>query len=315
MQDQFEKDVIDGLSSEPKYLSSKYFYDKRGDELFQAIMDLPEYYLTRAEFQIFESNKQKLLEYFLSDKDKFKLIEFGAGDGLKTKVLLEHFLIQNANFNYVPIDISANTLELLKNSLKTNLPDLQVECINDDYFKGLETLNVDDETREVVLFLGSNLGNFRDEMAHQFLRGISSRLNKGDLLLMGLDLKKDPAKILAAYNDKQGVTRDFNLNLLSRINREFDGDFDLEKFIHYPTYNPITGETVSHLLSSVEQVVYLERINLRVEFKAWETIFMELSQKFELEYVERLAHETGFEVVDHLFDENHYFVNTLWRVE
>ncbi|MEM6524051.1 MAG: L-histidine N(alpha)-methyltransferase [Bacteroidota bacterium] len=311
MNKEFAKDVMDGLNADPKTLPSKYFYDKKGDAIFQEIMDLDEYYLTRAEYEVFESNKSALASTFLEGADKFDLIEFGAGDGHKTRVLLKHFLEVNINFEYLPIDISGNVLEQLRSTLKTELPRLVVKPIQDDYFHALEKIEKSTNVRSIVLFLGSNIGNFKHKKAVEFLSELYSRLKVNDLLLIGFDLKKDPDVILHAYNDSKGVTRAFNLNLLDRINNELDANFDRSKFIHYPIYNPSTGTTKSFLVSTESQTV--EILDTAVNFDAWEAIHTEVSQKYSLKDIQRLAQGSGFSVVDNFFDSKNFFVDSVWR--
>lgn len=310
MTNQFAHDVLDGLNSTPKTLPSKYFYDKTGDDLFQQIMKLDEYYLTRSEYEIFDTYKNDFLDLFRQDADKFNLVEFGAGDGYKTKVLLESFVKANATFNYVPIDISANVLDQLETSLKKELPELKVKSIRDDYFKALKRLE-NGGTKEVVLFLGSNIGNFTRGKADEFLKGLYNGLNKGDMVLIGCDMKKDPKVILDAYNDSKGVTASFNFNLLDRINNELEGNFDLDKFQHHPIYNPMTGTTSSFLVSKERQTV--EIMDSAVQFDAWEAIHMEISQKYDLRTVKELAASAGFEIVKNFYDSNKYYLNTVWK--
>ena len=307
---QFAKDVLAGLSATPKILSSKYFYDKKGDQLFQQIMALDEYYLTRSEYAIFDANKEAILASFNNGADKFKLIEFGAGDGYKTKVLLRHFLKNGADFTYMPIDISGNVLRLLKSSLLEELPDLQVKGLQNEYFSALAELH-DSPDRNVVLFLGSKIGNFTGDQAVQFLKQLNESLKSGDLLFIGFDLKKDPEVVLDAYNDKQGVTAAFNLNLLTRINDELSGNFDLTKFQHSPIYNPLTGTTSSYLVSTEKQVV--EVMDIAIQFDAWEAIHMEISQKYDQKMVEGLASNSGFEIVQDFTDDRKYFLNSVWK--
>lgn len=315
MDQQFAREVMKGLSDTPKYLSSKYFYDEKGDYLFQKIMELDEYYLTGAEYEIIERQKGDLLQLFANGASRFSLIEFGAGDGLKTKVLLKHFLSQGADFKYVPIDISENVLDLLLTDLEKNLPGLEMEGLQGEYFQALVALGKTDTARKVVLFLGSNIGNFLKPVAIKFLTRVAENLSKGDRLMIGADLKKDPEKILAAYNDSKGITRAFNLNLLERINRELDGDFMLDQFHHYPVYDPMTGEARSYLVSTVDQTVNISRINASFHFKAWEPIYMELSQKYDLDTLEELARESGFRILHNFYDSNKYFVDSVWEVE
>ncbi|TRX48587.1 L-histidine N(alpha)-methyltransferase [Fulvivirga sp. M361] len=310
MIEQFARDVLDGLQQYPKTLPSKYFYDKKGDELFQQIMELDEYYLTRCEYEIFRTHKASWLEMFANATEKFNLIEFGAGDGFKTKVLLKHFLDNGANFQYVPIDISGNVLKLLETSLGKEYPDLSVRCIQNDYFKALESME-NGGSRNIVLFLGSNIGNFYDESAITFLTTLSQRLKPGDLVLIGFDLMKDPDVILKAYNDDKGVTAAFNFNLFDRINTELEGNFDLTKFRHCPVYDPLTGTTSSYLVSTEQQTI--EIMDTAIHFEAWEAIHTEISQKYNLKEITRLAETSGFSVKQNFFDGRRYFVNSVWQ--
>lgn len=311
----FADDVLNGLSSTPKTLPSKYFYNERGDKLFQEIMAMKEYYLTRCEFEIFSMKKEELLQRFIKEHNQFQLIELGAGSGLKTKILLRHFLEKGINFKYFPIDISANALRTLSNDLKETFPGLQVKEQQGDYFEALSRLKHDESSRNVVLFLGSNIGNFTDDKAIAFMNRLSNSLTKDDLLLIGFDLKKDPAVILDAYNDQAGITRTFNLNLLQRINDELGGNFDPDKFQHFPVYDPLTGTTKSYLVSTEEQTISLDALNISFHFKPWEVIHTEISQKYDLEAIENLAENSGFTVVEHYFDCKHYYVDSVWRVK
>lgn len=310
MKDQFAQDVIEGLTATPKKLPSKYFYDEKGDRLFQQIMNLDEYYLTKSEYAILDTYKGQLLSLFSDQTDKFNVVEFGAGDGYKTKVLLKHFLQEKANFKYVPIDISGNVLRILESSLKEEMPSLEVNYIEDHYFKALKKLEKNG-TRNVVLFLGSNIGNFTGDQAYKFLNGLYDGLHKGDLLLIGFDLKKDPSVILKAYDDSEGITRAFNFNLLDRINKELGADFDLTKFKHFPSYNPQSGTTESFLISKVRQTVSVGEHE--IEFHPWESIHMEISQKYSMPDVSSMALRSGFTIAQNFYDEKSYFVNSVWR--
>ncbi|MEN7550920.1 L-histidine N(alpha)-methyltransferase [Rapidithrix thailandica] len=311
MSNQFAEDILKGLTSQPKYLDSKYFYNKQGDQLFQKIMQLPAYYLTDSEFEIFSFQKDKILQYFQSGTEQFNLIEFGAGDGFKTKVLLSYFLEQKSSFHYSPIDISQNALDNLTSDLLKQFPELRITGIRNDYFHALEKLNQHQQERNVILFLGSNIGNFKKDGASDFLKALRKYLKEGDILLIGFDLKKNPDTILQAYNDSSGVTKAFNLNLLQRINDELDANFDLTTFKHYPTYNPDTGETRSYLISTQKQNI--ELLDTTIEFEAWEPIYMELSKKFDQAEIYDLAQQSGFQVIENLFDCKHYFTDSLWQ--
>ncbi|MBI1225952.1 MAG: L-histidine N(alpha)-methyltransferase [Bacteroidetes bacterium] len=307
----FAEDVRKGLTSEPKYLLSRYFYDEIGDQLFQKIMALPEYYPTRCEYQIFQQHGQGLLRKM--EGNPFDLVELGAGDGLKTRVLMAQFLAQKAEFAYLPIDISSHVLELLQKSLHEAWPDLSVTPIEGEYFAALQSIGQLSERQKLVLFLGSNLGNMNQEKAVDFLGQLRKKLQPGDYLLVGFDLKKDPEIILAAYNDSQGVTRDFNLNLLRRMNRELGANFDLSAFRHWPSYNPLTGDMKSYLVSEKAQRVKLEALEMEVAFRKWEAIDMELSKKYDRPEIEWLAEVAGFEVEDWFYDEKQYFADVLFR--
>lgn len=313
----FASDVQKGLSAREKFLPSKYLYNKKGDEIFQAIMAMPEYYLTRAEYEIFATCQHEILERFSDKGSRFQLIEFGAGDGMKTKVLLQHFVSQRASFSYVPIDISANILDTLTADLKENLPDLPVQAICDDYFSAIEQLNQSEHNseRKVVLFLGANIGNFDHDECVAFLKKIADHLSPGDQLMIGFDLKKDPVMILDAYFDKAGITRAFKLNLLERINEELGGNFDPRSFQYFPVYDPMQGSILSYLVSRKSQDVYVKALDTSFHLDAWEAIYMERSQKFSLQDIAHLANMAGFVVVQNFFDSNRYFTDSLWQLK
>lgn len=311
----FAADILDGLTSTPKFLSSKYFYDERGDAIFQLIMKMPEYYPTDCEFEIFNMQQQDILDKISTGAERFRLIEFGAGDGMKTKILLKHFVEQGAQFSYSPIDISGHVLKELKSSLATEIPDLQVAPLESEYFNALNSLPNNPSERKVVLFLGSNIGNFTGALADKFLAQLRMSLNKGDMVLIGMDLKKDPEIILRAYNDPTGITRSFNLNVLQRINNELGGEFDIDKFIHWPTYDPLTGEAKSYLVSAMDQDVYIAALDRSIHFGQWEPVHTELSQKYDLAMMSDMAEKAGFEITHNFFDCKHWYVDTLWTVK
>ncbi len=309
---EFAEDVFLGLSHNPKWLSSKYFYDEPGDKIFQEIMEMESYYLTRSEFEIFENEKEDILQK-IYQQDDLQIIELGAGDGSKTKVLLEYFLAQGASIEYMPCDISGHVLDLLQVRLKKELPDLRVRPLQGDYFDALAGNSLKSDKKSVILFLGSNIGNFSNENAINFLKKIRSNMKEGDNLMVGFDLKKDPEIILDAYNDKEGITARFNFNLLERINRELKGNFDITKFQHYPVYDPISGECRSYLLSTEKQEVYIEDLDQAFSFEAWETIFTEVSKKYDLDEIAELGIRSGFTLTKNYFDRNRNFVDTIWE--
>ena len=212
----FKKDIEEGLSFSPKTLPSKYFYDEKGDDLFVKIMHCDEYYLTRAELDIFQQQTEQIIRELQLDKNTyFELIELGAGDGLKTKELLKQLVEQNYKFDYLPVDISQNALNILKESVNNELPKVSIKTKQGDYFKVLESLK-NTQSPKVVLFLGSSIGNMPDDIAAQFIYNLGANLSHNDKLLLGADIIKSRDIVLPAYNDNQGFTRDFNLNLLKR---------------------------------------------------------------------------------------------------
>lgn len=306
----FGQDVKIGLSAFPKFLSSKYFYNAEGSRIFQQIMELEEYYVTNCEYEILQMQKENILAAL---PKSFDLVELGAGDGLKTKILLKYFLAQNIDFQYMPVDISLDILNVLHDSLAIEIPDLAVKILHDDYFGALKKISNLSEKPKVVLFLGSNIGNFSITEAAAFLKQLSGSLNKGDFLLLGVDLVKNPNVILRAYSDSKGVTANFNYNLLQRINDELGANFVIENFMHQATYNPETGETKSYLISKVAQKVWISSLDVEINFEAWESIHTEVSQKFSLSQIKNIAIETGFELVENFTDSKKYFINTLWK--
>lgn len=310
---EFAKDTEAGLSAQPKRLSSKYFYDKVGDKLFQDIMHMPEYYLTDSEFEIFETQGQNILDFAYDSG--FDLIELGAGDGLKTKLLLNELVKQNADFQYIPIDISSNALEGLESDLNVTMPQVKVKPMQGDYFAILEKLKGISSRNKLVLFLGSNIGNFTKQEAKEFLCGAYDALSSGDRILLGVDLKKDPAIIQNAYDDAAGITASFNLNLLSRMNKELGADFDLSAFKHWETYDPVSGETKSYIVSKKDQEVYFSHLEKSFSFEAWEGIWVELSQKYSLSEIEKFANDCGFVIENHFLDSKKYYTNTMLRVQ
>jgi len=309
----FYDDVISGLQSNPKRLHSKYFYDAAGDKLFQELMASKEYYPTRCELEIFAKKTGELGKAIIAGGDSFDLIELGAGDAMKSTYLLRHLLEQHADFAYLPIDISANVITYLNSTLPAMFPGLQITGLNGEYFDMLEKAATLSKKRKVVLFLGSNIGNMSIIEGGAFLKRVRDHLNAGDMLLVGMDLKKNPKTILAAYNDKGGITKRFNLNLLSRINKELGADFNVDQFEHYPTYDPETGACKSYLVSTTDQHVKIGDETIR--FLKDECIFMEISQKFTIAQTDQIANNNGFKPVTRFFDSKKWFVDVIWVAE
>ncbi len=309
----FAKDCMDGLMAERKYLSSKYFYDKRGSEIFQVIMRMPEYYLTDCELEIFEKQKQEIYAAFSQNSSAFELVELGAGDGLKTKILLSYFLAKNNDFEYAPIDISETAVHQLLNDLEKEFPSLKTRALIGDYFHLLEELN-HQNIPKVIMFLGSNIGNFSWDEAVSFLSELRRQMKENDLLFIGFDLKKDSRIILNAYSDPHGHTAAFNLNLLQRMNRELEADFNLSNFKHLETYDEDNGATKSFLISQQKQKVYFSKFEEEISFEKGEGIFMEISQKYDEQMIQGLASAAGFEVKKNFYDSRRYYLNSLWEL-
>lgn len=317
----FEKDILEGLEATQKTLSSKYFYDDEGSKIFQIIMNLPEYYLTRCEYEIFESYKEDLYKQFSKGTKTFNLIELGAGDGLKTQVLLSHFVENTMPFTYLPIDISTEALNQLKIRFNKTIPSLNFKGIEGEYFEALAQLKTknnsskEESTRNIALFLGSNIGNFGNEQSLNFLTQLAQNLNQDDYLLLGFDLKKHPKIIQLAYDDSDRVTKAFNLNLLRRINRELNGNFNIEKFDFYSTYIPETGEVRSYIVSGAKQDVTLKKLNKTINFEWGETIHTEISKKYSTNQMIEITKKAGFEFIESYTDCKGYFMNMLLRVK
>jgi len=246
----------------------------------------------------------------------FNLVELGSGDGHKTSLLLKQFIADKLNFSYVPVDISAGAMRSLESRLTAdfNDTDLRVRGLVAEYFEGLEWLNIHNPQLNMVLFMGSNIGNFNPAQADDFLQRLWFSLNNGDLLVIGMDLKKEIGTIERAYNDSQGYTREFNLNLLDRINADLGANFDRDTFVHRGHFNPQSGAMESWLISTIDQKVLVTDLEREFELAAWEGIRTEYSHKYHITDVNRMARRNGFEVLEHLVDSRGYFVDSVWRV-
>ena len=304
----FANDILKGLNSIPKKLPSHYFYDAVGDKIFQEIMSLKEYYLTRSELEIFHVHKNNILEAL---QPPFRIIELGAGDGLKTKVLLKHFANTVVNFTYSPVDISEDILIELQKKLADEIPQLNVEPLCGNYFQIMNQVFKKNKQKNVIFFLGSNIGNYTKELRSDFLSKLRENMKKGDLLFIGFDLKKDPNVILNAYNDPKGITAKFNKNLLTRINCELKANFNIKHFKHFPQYNPHSGECFSFLMSTKQQSVYSETLSSHFYFEEWESIYMEVSKKFSENEIENLLANHGFSIRESFTDSKNFFLNSI----
>lgn len=272
---------------------------------------MPEYYLTDSEFEILSLQAKQIIDT-VAFKQAFNIIELGAGDGFKTFKLLEYLVSNNVDFHYVPIDISQEAIDILSEKLLERLPNLSIQAKVGDYFKVLKELQ-QDQTPSLLLFLGSNIGNYLEKEAHELLSLFNESMKKGDKLLIGVDLKKNPLIVQKAYLDEGGITKKFNLNLLLRINRELDADFKIDDFDFYSYYNPDTGDVKSYIVSLRNQKVNIKKLNTSIEFRYDELIWTELSKKYSLEEIEELAKTNGFHIRQNFLDCKHYFVDSLWE--
>lgn len=309
----FALDVLNGLSETPKRLSSRWIYDEHGSELFSRICDIPEYYPTRCEAEILRNHTVDILRR--AGVEALDIVDLGAGDGRKTNIVLEAALKQVKDVRYVPIDISETAMATLVTTTAAKFPALKFGGIVAEYFDGLHWLSHGDDRRNLVLFLGSNIGNFNKAQARVFLRQLWEALNNGDQVLIGFDLKKDIELLLAAYNDSQGVTAAFNKNLLKRINRELGGDFDMSAFRHYATYDVFSGAVESYIVSLKQQTVAIRDLQSTFEFDEWEPIHTEYSYKYLQKDITELASKTGFKIIEQYYDNNGWFTDSLWQVE
>lgn len=287
----FAEDVRAGLSRKPKRLAPKYFYDDLGSALFEAICKLPEYYVTRAESEIFE---RYAAEIVASMQGPVELVELGSGSAVKTRLLIEEILSRQARLEYHPIDISPDALVASANVLTEAHPALSVRAYAYDYVSLFNSSVLVTRGRTLVLFLGSNIGNYDPLPAAQLLRSVGRSLKRGDAILLGVDLKKSIEILEAAYDDPTGVTAAFNKNILGRINRELGGHFDLGAFEHEVHYDPVRGSVDSFLVARRAQNVRIDALGMAVDFAAGERLHTESSYKFSRDDIERLSHGTQF---------------------
>ena len=303
----FAEEISYSLNQNSKFINPKFFYDKKGSDLFESICLLPEYYPTRTEISILKNLEHDLLSYL--DKN-INLVELGSGASVKTRLILDIFTKLQNKTEYFPIDIS----EILTESSEQLLKDydtLHITGIIDTYEGALEFLKTYDDKKNLILFLGSSFGNFTPNDGKLFLEKIFSTMKSGDLFLIGLDLVKDKDILEAAYDDSQGITAKFNLNVLSRINDELDADFDIKNFSHYSIYNESDQRIEMNLKSLVTQSVIIGKSNLSLNLEKDELIHTEYSHKYNLSQIKELLSTVGFEIKNIWLDEKKFFSLTL----
>ncbi|MCE6990109.1 L-histidine N(alpha)-methyltransferase [Dyadobacter sp. CY323] len=308
----FAKDIHKGLTAPLKHISSKYFYDDIGSGIFQDIMKMPEYYPTPCEFEILSLQGDQIINKLDFEKP-FNIVEFGAGDGTKTRQLLKKLTERNIDFTYVPIDISKKAIGELKAGMYQQLPGLKIEPMIGNYFSMMEELS-HSAIPALYLFLGGNIGNYEKPEVDNLLGDFKKSMRPGDQLLIGFDLQKNPATIRCAYDDPKGITKAFNINLLHRINRELGGNFNTSQFDFYSHYNPLNGEVRSYLVSLVPQKVHIAQMDRCYDFERNELIWTELSKKYTINEINQAAETNGFRVIGHFLDCKHYFTDSLWQI-
>ena len=303
----FADEIFSSLNRDSKYINPKFFYDKRGSSLFEKICDLPEYYLTRTEIEILKNLKSDLSQFL---DDSFRLVELGSGSSTKTRLILDIFAKIQSSIEYFPIDIS----EILTESselLQRDYPDLEITGIIDTYEGGLEFIEKYDDKKNLIIFLGSSFGNFTPKEGKIFLQKINSKMKNEDLFLIGLDLVKDKKILEDAYDDAQGITAQFNLNVLSRINDELDADFVLNDFKHIAKYNEKDQRVEMYLKSLVNQSIIISKANLSLKLTEGELIHTEHSHKYKISQIKELMDETGFNIKQNWLDVNNHYALTL----
>lgn len=306
---QLAEEVLGGLSASPKKLPPKLFYDAEGSRLFEQITELPEYYLTRTERAIFQEYATEILEQAGTN---LTLIEFGAGSASKTRILVEALARRQLCVGFYPVDVSAAALKEAVNSLNGHIRNLSVHPVRADYSQRVPLLNV--AGRKLALFIGSSIGNFGREESLRFLAGVRRSLRAGDALLLGFDMVKDRKLLHAAYNDSQGVTADFNKNVLARINRELGGEFDLKSFQHVAFWNPKMSRMEMHLESLRSQKVLVRDLKMEFGFAAGERIHTENSYKYTKTSIARMLRESGFKLEKTWTDAQRWFSTVMARV-
>ncbi|MBF6569913.1 MAG: L-histidine N(alpha)-methyltransferase [Candidatus Binataceae bacterium] len=296
----FLSDVVRGLTARNKTLPCKYFYDEIGSRLFDRICELPEYYPTRTELSILHRNASEMGELL---GPRCLVIEYGSGSSNKTRVLLDHLKDPAA---YVPVEIAREHLEESARLLRHDYPQLEVHAVCADFTRPLRLPRISrPAARRVVYFPGSTIGNFTPEEARRLLERSASLCGAGGAMILGVDLKKEPRVLEDAYNDREGVTAAFNLNLLARINRELGTRFDTEAFWHHALYDPREGRIEMHLVSRKDQQVALD--GHRVSFVEGESICTEYSYKYSIGDLHELARLAGFTIERSWIDDRKYF--------
>jgi len=306
----FAREVEEGLTSFSKTLPCKLFYDAAGSELFEEITRLPEYYLTRTELEILQEHAGEIVA---AVGQNVTVVELGAGTAAKTCSLLQALTRRQMRVAFFPVDISSSALGEAQERVAAQCPTVSVKPVVADFGRGFGFLR-DIKGRKLVLYLGSSIGNFDPEAAIAMLRQVRSELAQGDALLLGTDLVKDPSILVPAYDDAQGVTAEFNKNVLRRLNRDLQGDFDLASFRHLALWNPMRSRMEIFLESLRSQTATLRLLQMTVKMRAGERIHTENSYKYTVPMVEKMLADAGFKLEQTWFDSRKWFALHLGRV-
>ncbi len=310
MNNEFALDVKKGLTAKNKYIPDRQYYDDRGSIYFQELMVNEYYYPTNSEYEIFENYKSEICKIFTYNNKKIQLIEFGAGDGYKTKILIKELIKLNSIFTYYPIDYSEKYLIELKSNFSKTFPELRLKYINKDYFAALKDFkNNNDNYRKIIFFIGSSFGGLTPDESNSFLDSLHKLISNDDMVLFGIDLKKSPTVLRKAYHE---TCKNWCFYLLNRINTELGGNINLNNFEYYTNYDPVTGEYKWYFLSKINQVINITKINLDVELEKWEPIYFSKSKKFSEKEIAEILDNHNFKIINQFFDKKNYFTNIIF---
>ena len=300
----FAEAVTTGLTATRKTLPCRFLYDATGSDLFDEICSLPEYYLTRSERQILLDHATSIVADLPAD---LTLVELGSGSATKTRVIVEALLRERAALRFTPIDVSKSALVGSADEMLEGYPELSVIAVAAEYREGLEVVKQEHSSPELVLWLGSSIGNLSREDAAAFLRKVARSMSLTDRLLIGIDLRKATSVLESAYDDSARVTARFNRNILKRVNTELGGRFDLDSFRHRAQYDDREGRVEMHLVSKTSQSIVIEDLSLEIEFEEGETIHTESSHKYSPEEIAALVENAGLQIDGQWFDQQKRF--------
>ncbi|OQX97426.1 MAG: hypothetical protein B6I24_08935 [Bacteroidetes bacterium 4572_128] len=309
----FEKSIKYSLTSKNKFIDHKFTYDKTGDKLYEELMQNDKYYLAKKEIEIIANNKELILNSINKNQENFNLIDLGSGSGEKTEILINYFLSKNANFTYLPVDFSKNSLDKLKKKLMGNYPKLQINPINDDYFKALSLINKKYKGQKIIVFFGGNIGNLKNENRITFFKKLNNVLNINDLIINGFDLIKNPKIIVNAYNSN--LFSKCQANIIDILNKKLELNINKDNFEYFSSYNPISGMVDFNIISKIKQNIYIKKIDFILKLRQWEVINCGHSKKFTMQVIEELANISGFKIKETLLDKEKYYANSIWQIE